>query len=299
MTYTSVSLEDVIHVESIAAVHYFEYRRDFHVTGESHDFWEFQCVDKGEAAVTAGETLHILKRGQIIFHKPKETHSLNAYGDSTPNIIVVSFQCHSPMMQFFEDQIWEINEPERQLIARIIAQARRCFSSPLDDPYLTQMKKNNQAPLGSQQLLRLYLEQLLIEMIQRHSVSWSFCRDSYAETIPEKNPVYDSIIHYLEEHIQEYATIEDICRNTRIGRSHLQKLFRERHHCGVIEFFSRMKIEHAKELIREKQMNFTQISEYLGYSSVHYFSRQFKKLSGMTPSEYSASVIALSERTSS
>ena len=49
-----------------------------------------------------------------------------------------------------------------------------------------------------------------------------------------------------------------------------------------IEFFSRMKIDFAKQLIRENDMNFTQISDFLGYSSIHYFSRQFKKLSGMT-----------------
>ena len=43
-------------------------------------------------------------------------------------------------------------------------------------------------------------------------------------------------------------------------------------------------------------MNFTQISDFLGYSSIHYFSRQFKKITGMTPSEYSSSIKALSER---
>ena len=57
-----------------------------------------------------------------------------------------------------------------------------------------------------------------------------------------------------------------------------------------------MKIEYAKQLIRENQMNFTQISDFLGYSSIHYFSRQFKKISGMTPSEYASSIKALSER---
>ena len=44
-------------------------------------------------------------------------------------------------------------------------------------------------------------------------------------------------------------------------------------------------------------MNFTQISETLGYSSIHYFSRQFKKLTNMTPSEYASSIKALSEKT--
>ena len=49
-------------------------------------------------------------------------------------------------------------------------------------------------------------------------------------------------------------------------------------------------------MIRDEQMNFTQIAEALGYSSIHYFSRQFKKLAGMTPSEYASSIRAISER---
>ena len=80
-----------------------------------------------------------------------------------------------------------------------------------------------------------------------------------------------------------------------IGRSQLQKLFREEYQCGVIEFFSRMKIDFAKQLIRENDMNFTQISDFLGYSSIHYFSRQFKTFTGMSPSEYALSIKALSE----
>ena len=42
--------------------------------------------------------------------------------------------------------------------------------------------------------------------------------------------------------------------------------------------YSLLKIEAAKQMIRDEQMNFTQISESLGYSSIHYFSRQFKKM---------------------
>ena len=42
-------------------------------------------------------------------------------------------------------------------------------------------------------------------------------------------------------------------------------------------------------------MNFTQISEQLGYTSIHYFSRQFKKVTGMTPSEYASSIKAMAD----
>jgi YesN/AraC family two-component response regulator len=47
-----------------------------------------------------------------------------------------------------------------------------------------------------------------------------------------------------------------------------------------------LKIKEAKRLIREGQMNFTEISEFLGFSSIHYFSKLFKKPTGKSPSEY-------------
>lgn len=76
----------------------------------------------------------------------------------------------------------------------------------------------------------------------------------------------------------------------------LQKLFQELHGCGVMEFFTLMKIDTAKELIRSNQMNFTQISDRLGYTSIHYFSRQIKKITHMNPSEYASSIRLLSEK---
>ena len=65
---------------------------------------------------------------------------------------------------------------------------------------------------------------------------------------------------------------------------------------GVIEYFSMLKIKSAKHFIRMGSLNFTQIAEQLGYTSIHYFSRQFKKLAGMTPSEYASSVKAIMEK---
>ena len=81
-------------------------------------------------------------------------------------------------------------------------------------------------------------------------------------------------------------TISDICREFNISSSRLKRLFRENEACGVIDFFISLKIDRAKALISEGGMNFTQISERLGFSSLHYFSRVFRQRTGMTPSEY-------------
>lgn len=296
MAFESLYLEEDIHIERIYTVHYFEYRNDFHFAGERHNFWEFQCVDKGSAEVRTDNGTYILNRGQIIFHKPNEFHTLTAVGKTAPNIVVVSFECTSPAMKYFENRLLNISDSERSLMGMLIAEARRCIASPLDDPYLEKMDKRKDCLFGSQQLIRLYLQQMLIYMIRRDTVPQLSAPISKLVDLKSNSATYNKILFYLEEHIREYVSIEDICHDNLIGRSQLQKLFREQHHCGVIDFFSQMKIEFAKQLIRENQMNFTQISDFLGYSSIHYFSRQFKKISGMTPSEYATSIKALSER---
>ena len=90
MAYESVKLERELIIDSIYTVHYYDYRNDFYFPGEKHDFWEFQCVDKGEAVVTTDEGRHHLTRRQVIFHKPNEFHDLMATEKNAPNVIVVS-----------------------------------------------------------------------------------------------------------------------------------------------------------------------------------------------------------------
>lgn len=54
MTYQPFLLTEELHLHQIITIHYFEYTNTYHFHGESHDFWEFLCVDKGEVTVTAG-----------------------------------------------------------------------------------------------------------------------------------------------------------------------------------------------------------------------------------------------------
>lgn len=52
MAYQSIQLDQELFVSDIYTIHYYEYRNDFHFDGERHDFWEFQCVDKGAAKLS-------------------------------------------------------------------------------------------------------------------------------------------------------------------------------------------------------------------------------------------------------
>ena len=298
MAYKSVVLEDSITINRVISVHYFQYMSDFSFPGESHDFWELVCVDRGEIDALAGERRLTLKKGNILFHKPNEFHNVLTNGKVSPSLVVIGFVCHSPAIKSFEDQLMSVQDTEKELMAQIIVEARNTFSGRLDDPYQEELIFNSE-PLtfGSAQLISHYLEQLMIHLYRRYfSYSLPVRSSRFLAEASSGNDTYNRIVRYMEEHLGERMTIDRICRDNLVGRSQLQKLFRDTKGCGVIEFFSMMKIDTAKQMIRDNQLNFTQIADRLGYSSIHYFSRQFKQITTMTPSEYATSIRLLSEK---
>lgn len=297
MAYKSTLLRSSAVIKKIVTIHYFEYMSNFSFPGESHDFWEFVCVDKGVIDVMAGDKKIPLKRGNIIFHKPGEFHTILTNGTVAPNLVVVSFECNSPFMRAFEGEVLSVQETETALLAQIIIEARNAFSGRLDDPYQEELiRKQPSSAFGAEQLIGNYLEELIIHLYRRYFSGPEQISTGRVTDSSKHGDAYNRIVRYMEEHLGEQLTIENICRDNLTGRSQLQKIFRNAHGCGVIDFFTRMKIDAAKQLIRNNQLNFTEIADRLGYNSVHYFSRQFKKLTGMTPSEYAVSIRSLSEK---
>lgn len=295
MAYVPLTLNRPIRIENIYSVHYFEYDPNYSFVGESHDFWEIVYADKGEVCVTAGDEEKLLKKGQMIFHKPGEFHNIRGTGKEAPNIVIVSFECNDPAMSFFEGKIVNAGDNERVLMARIVSMAGYAFSTPLDNPWTEQLERRDSQPFGAEGIIGISLEYMLIELVRRGE-NGKPSRPTSLIRERSQNEFLARVQQYLEENIDKRLVLSDICRDNLVGRSYLQKIFREKTGGGAMEYFGNLKIEKAKELIREGNHNFTEIAAMLGYNSIHYFSRHFKKVTGMTPSEYSSSVKVLARR---
>lgn len=295
MAYVSITLKQDIMIDRLYTIHYFEYTNDFIFNGESHPFWEFLYVDKGEVIINAGSRQLSLKKDEVIFHKPDEFHAVRSNGRIAPNLIVISFACDSPCMDFFAEKTFSLSRTERQLLAQIILEAKQLFATPLNDPWTQKMERVAAPPFGCEQLIRLYLEQFLLHLIRRSQPVPCYTNITFSEKNGAEDALYQQLIAYLEKHLDSQLTLERICQDNLISYTRLVRIFRERHNCSVMKFFTNMKINAAKQLIRAQDLNFTQIADALGYSSVHYFSRHFKKLTGMSPSEYAASAKMITE----
>ena len=158
------------------------------------------------------------------------------------------------------------------------------------------MKEKENAPIGAVQMTFNLLEEFLITLLRRSESGISICTrlltPMYDESIPDR---IKEVAKFLEQNISRNLTVSQIAKQFSLSESGLKKMFAKDVNCGVTDFFNNMKIEKAKEYIRENEKNFTQISENLGFNSIHYFSRLFKKKTGMTLTEYRSSVIYPSE----
>ena len=252
MAYQPFPLTEELHITQIITIHYFEYTNTYHFHGESHDFWEFLCVDKGEVTVTAGEEKLTLQQGQIIFHEPNEFHNVEANGKIAPNLVVISFSCDSPCMEQFRNLITTISETEKTFLAQIIREARHCIATPLDNPFTQKMERCAGAPFASEQMIQLYLELLLLSMLRR--LKQKEQPDPSEKSTRKENDtiLYQRILLYMKDHLHSQLTLDQICQANLVGKSQLQKLFQKEQHCGVIHYFSYLKIEDGKQMIREE-----------------------------------------------
>lgn len=292
MEFVKAVLKEEFQIHKIVSLHYFEFANDFVFDGEKHDIWEFLYVDKGEAEVMADTSGYKLKQGDIIFHKPNEFHSVWANKIIAPNLIVISFECTSSAMQFFENKIFNLGDHERNCLAIIIKEGFNTFLPPLDMPRINMLNKKANPPFGSEQLIKINLETLLISLVRKGTPVISESRLSSVAKERSEEDIFKRITQFMSDNITANITLEQLCHFSNLGKTQLKALFKSKIGNSVIEYFKLLKIEQAKIIIREGKNNYTEISEILGYSSIHSFSRHFKNVTGMSPSEYARTVKA-------
>lgn len=286
--YVKTKISTFINISKIVTIHYYEFDRNFVFRGESHDFWEMVYVDSGSVVIKRDDEYITLKQGEIVFHRPDEFHAIKAL-DSSPNFFVVSFVCDSPAMVYFEKYHTVLDKTLKGFISSVIRESENTYVIPKNDTELKRLNKKNDAPLGGEQLIKTYLEQLLIFLVR------GITKSGEAGIFPSKESMESHLVvdlkKYMTDNCEKNLRVEEICREFGYSKSYISKIFRQQTGETLSGYSIRKKIERAKRLIREDVLNFSQISVRLNFDNPQYFSRVFKRETGMSPSEFKKTLI--------
>ena len=131
-----------------------------------------------------------------------------------------------------------------------------------------------------QEMLEMYLRQIFIKLQRYFNNSIRIDNSRTAETI-------DMAIAYFNEHYSESISIEEYAEknhvDTRRGLYAISNFMLALHQCNL---FCKKRICNAEALLLNTEYNINEIAQIVGYDNALYFSRMFKKIKGISPSEY-------------
>lgn len=101
-----------------------------------------------------------------------------------------------------------------------------------------------------------------------------------------KRNVVVNVKKYIRENITKRISLNEVAKEFNISPSYLSVLFSKYNDIGFSDYINQCKIDAAKKMLAEGELKIYEIADDLGFESTSYFSRVFKKVSGLSPREY-------------
>jgi AraC-like DNA-binding protein len=219
--------------------------------------------------VADGQDL-LLTQGDMVIYAPNQWHMQYADVDVAPRYVTLTF-----------DLAGEGLEP---LMNRKFTASRQAVA------LLRQMlREHEQVDEFSNDMIIAQLNMLLLELL-REAAAPSGVKLQTSNAIHSENEIIRKAQQYISTHIREKLSVPLVARQVDVSPSYLTALFHKNLQISPGEYIRRIKLQESKQMIRENDLNFTEIAAALQYSTVHHFSRQFKEKFGITPTEYAKSV---------
>ena len=266
----SLRVERQFRVESIYTFWYQEKEQGFLFPGESHPMAELTYVDQGALhSVADGQDL-LLKQGDLVIYGPDQWHMQYADIGVAPRFVTISFELEGMELAPLMNRKFTAPQNVVTLLKNMLREQERM------DPF------SNEIILSQLNLLLLFL--------LRETASPRGGKLQTSNAIHSENEIIRQAQQYISSHIREKLSVPLVARQVDVSPSYLTALFHKNLQISPGEYIRRIKLQESKQMIRENNLNFTEIAAELQYSTVHHFSRQFKEKFGITPTEYAKSV---------
>jgi len=113
-----------------------------------------------------------------------------------------------------------------------------------------------------------------------------FIYNDVSLVVDRKNTTFMSLMEYMNKNIANNITLDDMAKHTNLSKSQLNLIFKEKTGFSPVDYFIRIRIQEAAKLLNLTNLNINEIAARVGYDDPYYFSRIFKKVMGIPPSQY-------------
>jgi len=119
-----------------------------------------------------------------------------------------------------------------------------------------------------------------------HFISLFIYNSKHFEVVDENINCIDSAILYMQEHVNETLTLNELSKLYHYSPSRFSSLFKQKTGYAPIDYFLQMKMQKASQQLDFTKLSIKEIAMNFGFDDPYYFSRRFTKVIGIPPSKY-------------
>lgn len=261
-------LTSKLELKNIYTLFYQEKEKGFFFKGEQHNLFELTYVDKNKMNSVVNGQNFVLEQGEMMLYGPNQWHMQYADSDCFVSFLTITFDMNCPYSQVLLNKIIKVNAKSVEILRSLISEA-------LHKDFL------------GEDMILCKLKEFLINILRQVYSGKKDVRLETNITLNNENQLVDSALKYITDNVYNHLTVGAVAKAVNISATYLATLFKKHLQISPSEYITRVKLAKSKELIKEGNLNFTQIADLLKYSSIHHFSRKFKSRFGITPTEYS------------
>ena len=283
------ALSEKINVDRLFSDFYYEFPDDFNYSGDSHTGWEFVYIESGKVSVRADDETFILKKGEMVCHKPFQFHSIKPVKSGTA-ITHFCFEVgsnYNEYMEYFNNKILPVNQRQKQYLADIVEMGRTVFlpKDPLETARDGQMDISPDATELDLQFIKNSIELLIISLLSSDATEKK-ARISLYKHFSQRQTLTENIIHSLKKNFGKSVDLDSVSKQFSYSLSSIKRIFKEETGESIIAYFNSLRMKKARELLDDKRLPVGEIAHKLGFANTYYFSNAFKKYWGKSPSKY-------------
>ncbi|OZB98841.1 AraC family transcriptional regulator [Paenibacillus sp. XY044] len=234
-------------------------------------------VTRGGGRITIGGTTTAIQGGMLYYIAPGVFHSVEPGGEESAGFLTVHFSCSRIILN---DRGWEVTDENPEIPLEPILSIKDAhsvldFFHRLVDCWLAKLP-------GYEFMSKILLQQLFVAIYQH--IKQQHAPDAVSLKV-------EKVIHYMHQHVKGKITLGELAETVQLSPAYLSRTFKENTGYSVIGFFNKLKIDKAKELLLEGDLKVKEVAGELGFSDEFYFSRMFKKIEGVSPSEFYSKIV--------
>jgi AraC-like DNA-binding protein/mannose-6-phosphate isomerase-like protein (cupin superfamily) len=258
--------------------------KDWSVSKEFHHAFEILIVLDGKQETIIERESYLLNSGDIILIPPGFEHTNRSVSNDSMTYFCAHFDIDEPSLRIEMVKNCElIYTPASPFYQRLKSTLEKWYERLLVTDVVT-VKYKLQVQIVLFELLEVFAD--IVSQNHKTLINESMTTTKYAKEIADAIKTNFKRSYIGNEDIDSPIHIQPIIASLGISPNYGLEIFQKVYNMSPRKYLSQLKLQEAKILIQQPDVSLKEISNRLGYKNLSHFSRQFKRWTGLSPTEF-------------